>query len=168
MTAGLTIANLIASPHAESNTLRHGPASTIFTRRRNFPRWRASHGLRGTPPPDRLRWRATNSCAPHEIRRDRRKAWLRGAIGQRSPPVFPSVARRPDGPVLRTGGHRTDGPDDHGGPPSRPGTGGARQEHGRHRHPLRRPARRRRGPRLIRQGLRRRRCPLRGTLEAAR
>ena len=78
------------------------------------------------------------------------------------------MARRPDSPLIGTYRHRTDGPDDHGGAPGRSGTGCPRQKHGRHRHPLRWPSHRRRGPRLLRQGLRRRRHPLRGTLQAPR
>src|SRR5215212_8211150 len=72
-------------------------ADLYCPRRPEFPRRRMAHGLRGTPPSDRLLWTATFSSAPTGLRRDRRNDRLRGALGQRSSPVLPPLARRPDG-----------------------------------------------------------------------
>src|SRR4051812_27051198 len=83
----------------------------------NCQGWRVANGLRGTSTAYRLRRGATLSAAAPGLRQDRREAWLRGTLGQRPPPVLSPVARRPDGPVLRTCGQRTDGPYDHGGAP---------------------------------------------------
>src|SRR5918995_272316 len=99
---------------------------------------------------------------------DRRTTRLSGYLGQRPPDLSPPVARWTDGTGRGTGQYGTDGSSDHGGAPDRARAGGAGQELGRHRSPLRWSARRRGGAWFFCPGLRRDRHPLRGALEASR